>query len=100
MTQLMTDTSYLQRLLPAGSAPSTLGPGWLQVRREEARQQWLRAGLPTKTDEQWRFTDLSPLAETVFSTASAAAATTAAPISDGRLSGLDGDELVLVNGKL
>ncbi len=98
MTQVMTNTSYLQRLLPTGSDSSTSGPLWLQARREEARRQWLRVGLPKNSDEQWRFTDLSPLAETDFSTPAAAPA--AVPSSDGRLPGLEGAALVLVNGNL
>ncbi len=95
MTRLMSNASYLQNLLATGPNSSTLGPDWLQVRREEARQQWLRAGLPANTDEQWRFTDLSFLAETSFSTGCSAAARAA----EARPTGLDGAELVLINGK-
>jgi Fe-S cluster assembly protein SufD len=58
--------TYLTELL--NKVTSTKSQGWLQELRERAAN-WVRhSTIPTKRDEEWRFTDLSPLAEVQFNT--------------------------------
>jgi len=54
-------------------------PGWLRERRESALSAYVRLPLPSKTDEEWRRTDVSRLDPSQFS----------------RLEHLDGQKLVL-----
>ncbi len=44
-------------------------PSWLHTLREEAFAQFSDAGIPTTHDEDWRFTNLSTLAQTPFTLA-------------------------------
>ena len=100
MTQMMTDSTYRERLLTTGLQWSAPDPGWLQAQRTEARRQWERLGLPTHADEQWRFTDLSPLVDTAFSAAPSGTAMAGATVPAFHLDGLEASELVFVNGQL
>jgi len=43
-------------------APLDLTPGWLKETRDQALQALETHGLPTTADEEWRYTDLAPLA--------------------------------------
>ncbi|HEX9627471.1 MAG TPA: Fe-S cluster assembly protein SufD [Acidiferrobacterales bacterium] len=47
-----------------GRAPRLAGAGiaWLAARRHDALEQFLRRGLPTRKDEDWKYTDVLPLA--------------------------------------
>jgi Fe-S cluster assembly protein SufD len=54
-----------ERLLAlAERAPATLGPepAWLSERRRRAREQFAEVGLPSTRLEDWRYTNLAPLA--------------------------------------
>jgi Fe-S cluster assembly protein SufD len=55
---------YLQNQLLYGKLPANL-PGnhyaWLQTRREAALQRFLKCGLPSANDEDWRYTQLHGL---------------------------------------
>ena len=46
------------------SAPA--GPAWLRDRREGAMRQFAERGFPSTRLEDWRFTNISPIAETEF----------------------------------
>ena len=48
----------------AKAAPS--GPSWLRKQRERAMAAFVAQGLPTTRDEEWRFTPVTPIAETAF----------------------------------
>ena len=49
------------RALPGGAAD------WLHAQRTAAAQRFLAEGLPTRTDEAWRYTTLDPLLDTPWS---------------------------------
>lgn len=55
-------TSYLEHLLKSWSTKSTESQSWLQQLRARAIDRVSTQKLPTKRDEEWRFTDISPLA--------------------------------------
>jgi len=49
------------------------GPERLQREREQALDRFLEAGFPTTRDEEWKFTNVAPIAETAFVRAAVAA---------------------------
>jgi Fe-S cluster assembly protein SufD len=44
-------------------------PAWLQVLRDRAFAHFAELGFPTTHDEEWRFTNVAPIARTVFAPA-------------------------------
>lgn len=77
----------------------TGGPDWLRTLRTEAIERFCSMGFPTRRSEEWRYTDLTPVARTPFRVG---APKTAGPPEDAlaplRLS--SPMELVFVNGVL
>ncbi|MEO6213528.1 MAG: Fe-S cluster assembly protein SufD [Vicinamibacterales bacterium] len=53
------------------------GPRWLQDLRDRAASRFAALGFPTVREEDWRFTNVSPIARTDFRTAPAALVTAA-----------------------
>ena len=74
-------------------------PAWLAQARRDA-SVWAREhGLPTRKDEDWRYTRLEPIAETSFLPAPARVDPEPAPIASGSAGAdLGGARLVIVNG--
>lgn len=73
--------SYLQRALRSQSELPLSPLSWLNRLRGDALERANALRLPTTRDESWRFTDLSPLYQSSFEPASAAATVDAAQIS-------------------
>src|SRR5437660_244502 len=48
-------------------------PAWLAALRREAMARFAERGFPTRRDEDWRYTNLGPLAATPFRVAGASA---------------------------
>jgi len=69
-------TSYKRAFERFTDAPATNGGGrpWLTQIRREAMERFLALGFPTPRLEEWRFTDISPIAKTDFSPAEPGAA--------------------------
>ena len=74
-------------------------PAWLRTMRQSAIGVFRRQGFPTPRDEDWRFTSVAPIAETVFVPAPPVAVT-AADLAPFLVAGLDGPVVVFVNGRL
>ena len=75
-------------------------PHWLQTRRRDAMATFARLGFPTVRDEEWKYTDVTPVVNLVATpifrfeaNGSASNLATALPFQ-----GLDGTRLVFVNG--
>src|SRR5690348_3198159 len=74
-----------------------VGPRWFEDLRARAAVRFAQLGIPTVRDEEWRFTNVSPIASTDFAVAG--------PISGAadRLTGMAYSEasirLVVVNGR-
>jgi Fe-S cluster assembly protein SufD len=51
------------------SARAQSGPRWLQDLRERGASRFSALGFPTVRDEEWRFTNISPIANTEFRSA-------------------------------
>jgi Fe-S cluster assembly protein SufD len=74
------------------------GPEWLQRGREQALDRFLATGFPTTRDEDWRFTNVAPIAETGFVRAAAALPDRRA-IEPFLFAGMR-CQIVIVNGRL
>jgi Fe-S cluster assembly protein SufD len=73
-------------------------PAWLRDARRSAAEAFGRMGIPTTRDEEWRVTNVAPIADTPFATAPPA---TVSPEEAARflVPGLAGPLLVFVNGR-
>lgn len=90
-------TGYLERLLQGLAGAAAASRGRLQELRADALERANALAVPTTRDEDWRFTDLSPLYRTTFQPAQTAGSASAAdvapwtlPEAGGRLVFLDG----------
>ncbi len=72
-------------------------PAWVKARREQAQSQFVKAGFPTTRQEDWRFTNITPIAETEFTLAAGAFAQAAALVVGVTVPGAV--RLVIVNGE-
>jgi Fe-S cluster assembly protein SufD len=74
------------------------GPRWLQDLRDRGAARFAALGFPTVRDEEWRFTNISPIANTEF-----VAATEAAAVTSHSLRGVVYSDacnrIVVVNGR-
>jgi Fe-S cluster assembly protein SufD len=98
MTQLLeVKDRYLAHFMRAAAESCGGEPAWLARLREAAINGFHEQGFPTTDQEDWRFTDVSPIAETPFRIAPRAPK--AAPlmgITDGPLRSC---QLAFVNGR-
>jgi len=76
--------------------------GWLSALRHDAAERYAATGLPGRSDEYWRYTNLNALAKADYSPAVAdlPPADAIAVRIDAELAGLDGYRIVFVNGRL
>jgi Fe-S cluster assembly protein SufD len=81
----------------AGRAPDLAGAGlpWLGARRRAAMELFASTGFPTRKDEHWKYTDVSPLALRQFRPAGSIPVETAALAAHR----LDAWQLVFVDGR-
>ncbi|HET7616988.1 MAG TPA: Fe-S cluster assembly protein SufD [Vicinamibacterales bacterium] len=74
------------------------GPRWLQALRDRGASRFTKLGVPTVRDEEWRFTNVAPIASTEFGAAPAGGA---APDVLARTPyGGSPVRIVLVNGRV
>ena len=73
-------------------------PAWLRDARRRAADAFGRMGVPTTRDEEWRVTNVSPIADTPFVTAPPASAAVE-EAAGFQVPGLAGPRLVFVNGR-
>ncbi len=75
-------------------------PAWLGERHRQGMQRFSEAGFPTTRHEEYKYTNLAPLAKTPFRTASPATGSVHNDqIAPHLFEGLRGDRLVFVNGR-
>jgi Fe-S cluster assembly protein SufD len=74
-------------------------PGWLSALKHSATARFAEVGYPTTSDEEWRLTNVAPIAKTKFAFASAQIDAEAAELIRRSSFGTDAvAELVFVNG--
>ena len=74
------------------------GPDWLRPVRERALERLTEIGLPHKKQEEWRYSDPSPITTTRFTPAPADAKVTPADLARFAIPDLDAHRFVFVNG--
>jgi Fe-S cluster assembly protein SufD len=82
------------RLQSAGGASQ---PAWLRELRGRALTRFAELGIPTTRDEEWRFTNVSPIAETVFRLAPEGDGAAAAVLESVDTTGAQ--RVVVINGR-
>jgi Fe-S cluster assembly protein SufD len=86
-------TAYTRAFRPAANEPA-----WLAERRQSALARFVELGLPTRRQENWRFTNLRPLETTSYPPAIHATAIDDAALAPYRI-GVASHRIVLVNGR-
>jgi len=81
-------------------APVAPQPAWLQPLRQAGIARFAAAGFPTLNDEDWRFTNVAPIAKLNFQLAAPVAVNGAESqaLADSVFAALAGHRLVFVNG--
>ena len=99
-TETITATnSYLRDFTGTDNGSDAPGPVWLRDLRGSAAARFAEIGFPTRRDEEWRVTNISPIVETPFTLASKSQSELT---TDGLLpytyAGMGGTQIVFVNG--
>jgi Fe-S cluster assembly protein SufD len=97
MTQV---AEKLQPWLAVTDERPRTGPRWLQDLRDRAAGRFVALGFPTIRDEEWRFTNVAPIAATEFKPAGSDAALATEADLAGYLYSDAAVRLVIVNGHL
>ena len=98
-TLITTENSYLRDFTGSNNGSEAPGPEWLRNLRQSAAVRFAEVGFPTRRNEEWRFTNVSPIAETPFTLASKTESVmTAETLSGYTYAGMGGTQLVFVNG--
>lgn len=96
------ETSDLYTAQSAAFEQETAGrvPAWLPPLRKAALSRFLELGFPTRHDEEWRFTPVTPIRETVFRRAPHGAnGVRRADLANMPFGTFDAHTLVFVNGR-
>jgi len=72
-------------------------PAWLRERREQASRRFAEVGFPTTRQEDWRFTNIAPIADAKFPLAEGSFAQAPALVSSVAVPG--SLRLAIVNGQ-
>ena len=90
--------SYLEAFTDFAKRAPGQDQGWLRQLREQAFARFCDVGFPTTHDEDWRFTNVAPIAQTAFQLPPANSKANPRQIAPYRLTGA-ACELVFVNGR-
>jgi Fe-S cluster assembly protein SufD len=99
MTTLTTQDPNIGHLDAFAAMPGRLGPDWFTATRRAAFSQFYSLGLPTVRHEDWRFTRITPIAETRFDLPAGGAELSDKQLRSADIRGLQKSELVFVNGQ-
>src|SRR5579864_5748612 len=99
MTQKANDGTALLVEKFSGFKSATPQPHWLPAMRKAGIASFAEAGFPTLHDEDWRFTNVAPIAQLPFQLAAAVAVNGAESkaLYDSVFAALPGQRLVFVN---
>ena len=84
---------HLQKGLPEGV------PGWLAGRRQGAALRFAEAGFPDPRQEEWKYTNVRPIATKPFAAVTVDAPLAAETVAGFRFAGLDAYRMVFVDGR-
>ncbi len=91
--------SHFESSYAAAAASRVLEPAWLRAARGRAAGAFTRLGFPTTRDEDWRFTNVAPIADGRFEPAAAGFEAAAADRDRYLVPGLAGPVIVFVDGR-
>ena len=94
---LKQEGSYLEALREIHSAQSATGVDWLDRLRTTAMERFSELGFPSVKDEEWKYTNVAPIARMRLQLKSAAARL---DVADFAVPEARESQLVFVNGKL
>jgi Fe-S cluster assembly protein SufD len=92
--------SYLAQFDAKIETGRASAPAWLRTLREDAIRRFRFQRFPTTRDEEFRFTNVSAIADRAFDVAGVVPATSGTLKRRFVIAGLDAHELVFVNGRL
>ena len=96
---MQNEESYVRRFESFEDTLRDNGEAWLIPIRETAISRFKELGFPSHRDEQWRFTNISPISKTPFKLSEPGESALAPSDIDGFLvPGLEGARLVFVEG--
>lgn len=91
--------SYLRDFTGTDRGSDAPGPSWLRDLRLSAASRFAEIGFPTRRDEEWRFTNVSPIVETPFTLADKSLSKlTTSGLVPYLYEGMHGTQIVFVNG--
>ncbi len=91
---------YLSGFEKLGKATAASQPEWLWARRRLGMQRFAELGFPTSRDEEWKYTNLAPLARKSPPLADPVAdGVSTAQLKSAGLAEVEGRRLVFVNGR-
>jgi Fe-S cluster assembly protein SufD len=94
---VIANNSYLRDFTGVDLGETTSGPLWLQNLRKLAAERFAALGFPTRHDEEFRFTNISAIAETPFHLPGTATSQIDS-ITGFDYTGMTGSRLVFING--
>jgi Fe-S cluster assembly protein SufD len=86
------------KLVNDAAKGTTLSP--VHILRQQGIDDFLSVGFPTNTDEEWRFTNITPLARTMFHLPQSVPSNTTPDLNGVRelIPEIDGSRLIFING--
>ena len=99
MAVAVAQDQYLARFEQFLADRAGTDPSWLTTIRRDAAAAFGRLGFPTTRDEEWRFTNVAPIAEAGFQPAAPAPAVTKAQLLPFLVRRMQCTLLVFVNGR-
>jgi Fe-S cluster assembly protein SufD len=104
MTSVATETELYRADFEAfAAARPAAEPSWLRRQREEGMARFQERGFPTVAEEDWRFTNVAPIARTAFrrsAPADASGVRTADVAALGFGGAFEGHQVVFVDGRI
>jgi len=98
LTASRTAASHYLAVIERAARDRMHEPAWLREARRAAAEAFGRMGVPTVRDEEWRATNVAPIADTPFVTAPPVSVS-AEEAAGFQVPGLAGPRLVFVNGR-
>lgn len=75
-------------------------PDWLRTLRTQALERFVEQGLPTRSDEEWRYTGIKPIIETRYQVGGEATPVTGVDLDRATVAVPDAIRLVFIDGVL
>ncbi len=98
MTSAVETGRTLEHLSSNGKSVAD-SPAWLREIREEAREHFTSLGYPTTRMEEWKYTNIAPIAKTQFQSGECKLTDAVVSLIENLVTAVDAIPLVFINGK-